>query len=582
MLGQQPHRPDQWQAISYRVVVVSVLAVLVGAAASLAAIGFVEAVEWLNHRLLVSPYARIQWGEYPAMVAAATVAVPVVGGLVVGLLMRYGSSVRRALAPPDAILAVQTNRPLPSFRDGLVSTLAAVVSLGSGASVGQYGPMVYLGTLFGALAARLRLGVKDLKAIAIACGVSAAIATAFNAPIAGLVFAHEVILRHYSLRAFAPVTVAAATGYVLANVVFQREPLFLVEFAGVSHSYEFVLFALEGILCAALAWAFIRAIEGAGQLAAKTRLPQPIKPAGAGLALGLVALWMPEVLGIGQESLRFATIPGAFSAGELGLLVALKLAVTALCVGFGFVGGVFSPALLIGILFGALFGVTAQTIVPLELSGLVAYAIGGMMALASAVIGAPLTTILIVFELTRNYDLTIAAMVAVVFCNLVSYRLVGRSMFDRQLRARGFDLRQGRDRAILQSQAVADYASSQVTQASTADTAGAIGEQLIAQQRAEAVLVDGQGRFAGCVRLQDILALPADAPVAQNHWRTRPAFTRTTSVWEAMEALDGFVGESVPLLDEEGRPVGSVSEEALIRAYLNIVHDLRREENATA
>lgn len=573
---------NNWTGVAYRIAVVSVVAVVVGGVSSVSAIGFVEAFQWLNHQLLVSPYARIQWGDQPQWVMAATVAVPTLGGLVVGLIMRYGASVRRALTPPDAILAVQTNRPLPSFRDGVVSTLAAVISLGSGASVGQYGPMVYLGTMFGALAARLRLHVKDLKAIAIACGVAAAIATAFNAPIAGLVFAHEVILRHYSLRAFAPVTVAAATGYVLANVVFAREPLFLVEFAGVNHSYEFVLFALQGILCAGLAWAFIRLIESAGQLAGRIRLPQPVKPAGAGLVLGLVALWTPEILGIGQETLRFATIPGAFGMGELGLLVVLKILATALCIGFGFVGGVFSPALLVGVLFGALFGLTAEALVPLELSGLVAYAIGGMMALASAVIGAPLTTILIVFELTRNYDLTIAAMVTVVFCNLVSYRIVGRSLFDRQLAARGFDFSQGRDRAILQNLSLLEYTSKDVLVANVRDSAETLRQRLVEHGQSELVLTDAQGCLAGCVRLQDLLSLPPDQPVAPERWRTSPVFTTDTSVWDAMEALEGFVGESVPVVDETGKPVGIVSEEAVIRAYLSIVHDLRREENATA
>ena len=576
----RPH--NDWSGVAYRIIVVSVLAVIVGGAASAAAIGFVEAFQWLNDRLLVSPYARIQWGDRPHWVMVATLAVPALGGLVVGLMVRFGISLRRALAPPDAILAVQTNRLLPSFRDGVVSTLAALVTLGSGASVGQYGPMVYLGTLFGALAARLKLGIKDLKAIAIACGVAAAIATAFNAPIAGLVFAHEVILRHYSLRAFAPVTVAAATGYVLANVIFARDPLFLVDFAGVSHSYEFVLFAVEGVLCAGLAWAFMRLIESSGRLAARIAVPQPLKPAGAGLALGLVALWMPEVLGIGQESLRFATIPGAFSVGELGLLVVLKLLVTALCVGFGFVGGVFSPALLIGILFGGLFGLLAEALVPLELSGVVAYAIGGMMALASAVIGAPLTTILIVFELTRNYDLTIAAMVAVVFCNLVSYRVVGRSLFDRQLSARGFDLSEGRERAILQNLPIRDYTCTDVLSARVGDSAATIQQRMVDQHQSEVVLLDGQGHLVGCLRLHDILTLPANEPVAREHWRMDPVFNLTTSVWDAMEALDGFVGESVPVVNEAGQPVGTVPEEAVIRAYLQVIHDLRREENATA
>lgn len=568
--------------VAYRIIALSLLAVLVGGAASVAAIAFVEAIHWLNDGLLVSPYARIQWGDHPHWVMMATIVVPTLGGLVVGLLVRFGISPRRALAPPDAILAVQTNRPLPSFRDGAVSTLAAVVSLGAGASVGQYGPMVYLGTLFGALAARLRLGIRDLKAIAIACGVAAAIATAFNAPIAGLVFAHEVILRHYSLRAFAPVTVAAATGYVLANVIFAREPLFLVAFDGVRHSYEFVLFAMEGVLCAGLAWVFIRLIEGAGRLARYLALPQPIKPAGAGLALGLVALWMPEVLGIGQESLRFATIPGAFSLGELGLLVVLKLLVTALCVGFGFVGGVFSPALLIGILFGALFGVLAETLSPVALSGGIAYAIGGMMALASAIIGAPLTTILIVFELTRNYDLTIAAMVAVVFCNLVSYRAIGRSLFDRQLRARGFDLSEGRESAILQNLSIRQYGGTDVLSVRVDNPAASVQQRMVDRHRSEVVLVDNEGRLAGCLRLQDTFALPGDEAVPRQYWRMEPVFDLTTSVWDAMAALDGFVGESVPIVNDAGEPISMVSEEAVIRAYLEVVQSLRREENATA
>ena len=148
--------------------------------------------------------------------------MPTVGGLLVGLAHRYLSPAGRPLGPPDVIRAVQFNAALPDARSGLVSTATAALSLGAGASVGQYGPMVYLGALIGGAARRLRLGVPNLPAIAVSCGVAAAIATAFNAPIAGLVFAHEVVLRHYATQAFAPVTVASATGYVIANVVFDR------------------------------------------------------------------------------------------------------------------------------------------------------------------------------------------------------------------------------------------------------------------------------------------------------------------------------------------------------------------------
>ncbi|MDL0430438.1 chloride channel protein [Marinobacter sp. TBZ242] len=568
--------------IVYQIGMVTVVAIAVGAAASLAAIGFVDAVHYLNERLLISPYARIQADDRPGLVAAATLLVPTVGGLVVGLVVHFLVREKRGLAPPDAILAAQTSSPAPGLRSSLASTLAALVSLGSGASVGQYGPLVYLGAMFGNLAGRLRLNLRHQRSIAIACGVAAAISTAFNAPIAGLVFAHEVILRHYSLRAFAPVTVAAATGYVIANVIFDRPPLFLVNFGSVEHSYEFVFFALEGVLCAGLAWGFMLLLRFSDKAARYYIAPVWARPAAAGLIVGLVALWIPEVLGIGQETLRFATIEGAFGIGELALIIVAKLALTALCVGFGFVGGVFSPALLIGILFGAFYGLVLPYIAPVPHSGLVVYAICGMMALASSVIGAPLTTILIVFELTRSYDLTIAAMVAVVFANLISYRVIGRSLFDLQLRARGFDLSLGRDKAILETYRIRAYLSDNVTTADEGETIGDVRQRLIDDHRSEAMILNGGGKLLGVVRLQGIVNSQASIPVLEKAIPAYTTFNEDTSVWQSMEMLRGFLGEAVPLVDRNGRLMGVVPEEAVIRAYLEIVHDLREEENEAA
>lgn len=561
-----------------RIAIVSLLGLVVGALASLAAIGLVEGVNGLNQLLLVSPYARVLHSESPGVLQLATVLVPTLGGLAVGLILRFLVTEQRGLGPADAILAVQTRQPPPSWQSGLSSTLAALLSLGCGASVGQYGPLVYLGTQIGALAGKLRLPIRDLPAVAMACGVAAAIATAFNAPIAGLVFAHEVILRHYSLRAFAPVTVAAATGHVVANGIFQRPPLFLVAFPGVEHSHEFLLFALEGVLCAGLAVVFMRLILLSGRQAA--RVPLPLRPALAGLILGLVGLWLPEVLGIGKETLRFATIPGAFAPGELALLIVAKILMTALCVGFGFVGGVFSPALLIGILFGSLYGLLIPGLLPLANSGIVVYAICGMMALTSTVIGAPLTTILIVFELTRSYDLTVAAMVAVVFSNLVAYRVFGRSLFDVQLAARGFDLSFGRDKAILGHRPVRDYLQRDYTTVQAQETVATLLQRLASQGRAEALMVDQHQCYQGLIRLQDALSTRQDAPVVSLARDGGVVFNPDTTLWQAMEQMQDFIGEAVPLLDHDGRVLGVVPEGAVMAGYMETVHDLRREENA--
>lgn len=568
--------------IVYQILIVTVVAVLVGGCASLAAIGFVEAIYYLNDVFLVSPYARIQAEGQRWLVAGATVAVPTLGGLLVGLIVNRFVQEKRPLGPPDSIIAAQTRQPAPTFKSGLASTLATIIALGSGASVGQYGPLVYLGTQFGILAGKLRLNLRHQRSIAIACGAAAAISTAFNAPIAGLVFAHEVILRHYSLRAFAPVTVASATGYIIANVIFDRPTLFLVHFAGVQYSHEFVLFAIEGVLCAGLAGLFMLLLRYSGKAAQRLPLPAFMKPASAGLMLGLVALWIPEILGIGQEALRFATIDGAFGTGELALIIVAKLLMTALCLGFGFAGGIFSPVLLIGILFGAFYGSVLPHLLPVPNSGLVVYAICGMMALASAVIGAPLTTILIVFELTHSYDLTIAAMVAVVFSSLISYRILGRSLFDLQLRHWGFDLSQGRDKAVLENRLIRQYSNQSYTRARPGELVGRVRHRLVADCRGEAVVLGPDNRFQGIARLQNMIRCADDTPLEAVVSPACVHFTEGTSVWRSMELLEGFPGEAVPLVSEHGRVMGVVSKEAVIRAYLDIVNDLREEENEAA
>ena len=564
----------------YRIVTLCLMAVLVGFAVSLASIAFVDSFAWLNRTLLISPRIRVQYESNPMLLVAATLLVPALGGVVVGAMFSWLSRERRSLGPADVVRAAQLNLPLPDFRSGIVSTLAAVLSLGSGASVGQYGPIVYLGAMVGRAAAYLRIRIQALPTIAIACGVAAAISTAFNAPIAGLVFAHEVILRHYSMQAFAPTTVASATGYVVANVMFDRPALFLVSFSGVGHSHEFILFALLGVISAGIAAIFMKMILQSAALAARTRLHATLRTGFAGLAVGVAALWLPDVLGIGTEALRFATIEGAFSSLELLVLVAAKIFLTALCIGFGFAGGVFSPALLIGILSGALFWTMIDSVQFVPHSGIAAYAICGMMAVASPVIGAPLTVILIVFELTRNYDLTIAAMVAVVFSNLVSYRIVGRSLFDLQLERQGIDLSTGRDKARLDAMWVSDHATGDYARAGPDEWVADVNARLDRGNWKEVYVLDGEERYLGKLRHEELTAF-GNARISEVVVPPELEFNERTSMREALEALGSYAGDGVPVvLSNDRRLLGIVTKASVIRAYLGEVDSMRAEENA--
>ncbi len=563
-----------------RIIALSVCAIVVGLVSALAAIAFVDAVSWLNGVLLISPRTRVQYESTPYLVIAATLIVPTLGGLVVGLLLMFASPLRRPVGPAEVIRSTQMGTDLPDLRSGLISTLAAILSLGAGASVGQFGPVVYLGALVGNFARRLQVDIKALPTMAVACGVAAAMSAAFNAPIAGLVFAHEVVLRHYSLRAFSLTTIAAAMGYVVTNVIFDRPALFLVTFDGVRFGHEFALFALLGALSAAVAVIFMKLVMYCGRVSAKLPVPAPIRTACAGLAVGLTALWLPDVLGIGTAALRFATIEGAFSAPELLVLVAAKIILTAICLGFGFAGGIFSPALLIGIMFGALFWNVLDLTESIPNSGVVAYAICGMMAIASPVMGAPLTVILVVFELTRNYDLTIGAMVTVVFSNLIAFRIFGRSLFDVVLLNQGTDLSQGREYARLAAVSVTDYARSEYPCAISDETGQAVLNRVTPAKWSEVFVTDRQGCFVGKLYRSDLIA-NGDVEVGELVQPTEVSFSQSTTIFQAMESLANFVGDAVPIVDSRtGELLGVVTESAIIMAYLEHVHDIRREENA--
>ncbi|MGI9335413.1 MAG: chloride channel protein [Gammaproteobacteria bacterium] len=568
-----------------RIVSITLLGLVVGALSSVAAIGFVSLIEHLNDWLLISPRSRIMAPDTPWLLAV-TIGVPAAGGLVVGLVHLLIPE-RRAHGPPDVVRAVQGMDGKIPLRTGLLSAVSATVSLGAGASVGQYGPLAHLGATLGCAVAAVKNDSQWMATIGVGCGVAAAISTAFNAPIAGIIFAHEVILRHYSLRAFAPITVASTTGYLVANVVFERRPLFHVEPTSVAYAPEFALFILIGICGAFLAVLYMRAILFSNELAGKVSVPSYLKPMAAGAILGCVAIWLPDVLGIGKETLRFAMIEQAFGPAELALLLVAKILATALCIGFGFAGGVFSPALLIGILFGALAGNGAELLLGDLRSDIVIYAVCGMVAVTSAVIGAPLTTILIVFELTRNYDLATAAMASVVFSNLVSYRIFGRSLFDVQLRARGFDLSLGRDKVILDNRVIEDYVTQDYTRLDPGMSLAQARAKLVECKRHEGYLLDADGVYVGTLKLGEILehgndAYPPQTRIAEIARPESLILTARTTIWVAMEKMGDFVGESIPVLNDTDDPrlFGVVFEAAVVKAYLDTMYDIRREENA--
>jgi len=556
---------------------ISLVGLVVGLTTAFATIGFVELVQYLNKILYVSAASRAELDRDTLWLT--TIAVLGSGGLLVGLILRYGVERGDQTGPVDTIYAVQLQEKLPSPVSGVSSTVASMLSLGCGASVGQYGPLVYLGTLVGQLTNRLPFGLSDMRSIGIACGVAAAISTAFNAPIAALIFTHEVILRHYSLRMFTAVTVASACGYLVANVLFEHPPLLLINFEGRIYWPEFFLFALEGIACGMLAVVFMKLLDRTTRLAAAVSLPQALKPMLAGLAVGLLALQVPEILGAGERVFQMATAGGVYDIDGLLLILVAKLLATVLCIGFGFAGGVIFPSLLIGVLFGALFALLVPASLLSDYSGLSVYAICGMVALMSPVIGAPMTAVLMVFEFTRSYEITIAAMMAIVFANLTAQQWYSRSLYDFQLRQRGIDLSMGRERAYLMHRKVADHVTDSLPLVHTDVHLSELRERMAEKAAATAVVIDHESRYLGMVTQQQLHDRRDSTRVNAIDIESGIVFDENTSIWDAMERMRGYIGEAIPVVDSvSGRYLGALPEAMVINAYLDAGHELRREE----
>ncbi|MCY3770210.1 MAG: chloride channel protein [Gammaproteobacteria bacterium] len=569
-------------ALFYRIFSIALFGAITGAVASLASILFVEVVVSLNEWFMVDVVDRQKLGGEPWF-AVFSILVPAAGGLVVGLICMTNRE-KRPLNLADTIQSTQTLSSDAPLKSGMATALASMVAIGSGASVGQYGPLAHMGATLGVSISRFTRKTGFTGTMGIGCGAAAAIATIFNAPIAGLIFAHEVILRHYSLKVFAPVTVSAVTGYLFANYVIELPPLFRIEFLTPIQSPEFLVFIAIGIVGAGVAALFMKLVLMAGSVAAKISIPGYLKPALAGTVLGMVSIWIPEVLGVGGSVLR-NSILSAYTDFELFYILVAKMAMTALCLGFGFAGGIFSPALLVGVLFGALVGHLVPLFMIEHFSSIAVYAICGMVAVTSPVIGAPLTTILIVFELTRNYELTIAAMISVVFANLVGYRLMGRSIFDIQLKKRGFDLSLGRDQAVLDHRKISDFLSSDYVTAGPETTLETLLERMHEVGKSEGYIIDDNDLYLGTITTLQLTGYGSGAnsmsdPCGRYQEKESIILSTDTTIWAAMEKIQNFVGESVPVVSSDGRGklMGVVYEASIIQAYMETLYNIRREE----
>ncbi len=423
------------------------IALVIGIGAGFAAVLFRKGVNWLQAALYGTEDVQHLHSFAQSLEWYWILTIPIMGGLLVGIILNTFTRDGRARSVADVIHGAAMNDGRVETKAGLASALASLITLSSGGSTGREGPVVHIAGVISTWVSRRihadGITGRDL----LGCAVAAAVSASFNAPIAGALFALEVVLRHFAVHAFAPIVIASAAGTVVSRLQFGDVTEFTLASAGELQFYvELPAFLLLGLVCGLISVALMRAIfwaEDIGTHVQKaTHMPNWLRPAVAGAMLGGLAIFYPHIIGVGYETTSLA-LTGQLALNEAIVFAMLKTLAVAITMAGRMGGGVFSPSLMVGALTGLAFGLVATSIFPDVSGSYTLYALAGMGAVAAAVLGAPISTTLIVFELTGDWQTGLAVMVSVSLSTALSSRLVDRSFFLTQLERRGIHLAAG-------------------------------------------------------------------------------------------------------------------------------------------
>lgn len=552
-----------------------ILSVVMGVAGAFAALGFKTLIGFFNARIssFSGDIRTTQELGFIGLQGAGMLAVMLflVACLISAVV--FAGKLKRFHGVADTIEGARRPDAQVDVKDGLLSSLVASLSIAGGAPVGQYGPLVHLGATLASVVSKLGNLPRNASETLLACGVAGAISAAFGAPIAAVLFVHEAVLRHFSLRTFAPVTVASVMAYVVMQNLFPTPPFLPAINLAVATPSSVMLLCLVGLGGGVLASSFMRVCLSSELAVPRMGLPLWSLPFAGAVVLLCAGMFAPQILGTNMDIMHLAI------AGEVDLLVLAvlclgKLVLAAFSIALGFYAGVFAPALFIGVMFGALMGqlgVMSYFVAP-ETIGL--FALAGMGAVISSTIGAPISTILIVLELTGDYATTIGVTVSVVFSSLVSSRLFGRSLFDRKLLARGHDMSLSRGDYKLSQTPVMSLVMHEYCRLTVGQERDEMVSRLLQSGYSDGYVLDKHGNLMGKVTLSGLLRQSE----RDQTFEAENFLLGSLSVLDAMTVLSDFIGESLPVVDEEGHFLGVVTEGAIFSHYLSISGQSHVEE----
>jgi CIC family chloride channel protein len=413
-----------------------ILSVVIGVAAGLGAVAFRWLINAFQSFFIDGGASALSFmGHYYIIL------IPAAGGLLFGPLIYYFAREAKGHGVPEVMEAVALRGGRIRPRVALVKVLASSMCIGSGGSVGREGPIVQIGSTVGSTIGQwLQLPEETLR-VMVACGAAGGISATFNAPIAGVLFALEIILRRVVTRRFGYVVISAVVADFLAQAFLGNTRAFVLPEFGIKSGWEFGFYVILGILAGLVAQGFTKALYWFEDRFDAFKFPEPLKPVIAGFAVGAIALYSMDLLGVGYEGINKA-LSGELAVGVLLGYLALKILATSFTLGGGGSGGIFAPSLFMGAMLGTSVGTLLDAAFPGVAAPAGAYGMVGMAAVFAGAARAPFSAILIIFELTGNYAIILPVMTAVVIATLVSRAITRESIYTLKLLRRGVDLEQ--------------------------------------------------------------------------------------------------------------------------------------------
>jgi len=486
--------------------VLIMMSIIVGLATSLGAIGFIKLIEYFNG-LFFGLSDLVLTAQLPDFGFNWWLPViPMAGGLLVGPIVYKFAKEAKGHGVPEVMNAVARLGGIIRPRVATAKAVASAICIGSGGSAGREGPIVQIGSAIGSTVGQMFRMSGDRVKILVGCGAAAGIASVFNAPIAGVLFSLEIILGDFAITTFSPVILSSVIASVVTRSFLGNHPAFAIPEYSLVSAWEIPLYMVMGLSLGFVGVGFTRTLDLFENIFEKIKMNPMLKPALGGLILGGIAIFYPQVLADGYETIKL-TLEGQFGLALLLILLVMKIAATSMTLGSGNSGGIFAPSLFMGAVAGGAFGIMVHSFFPEVTATPGAYALVGMAGMVAATTHAPITALLIIFEMTSDYRIILPLMITVVFSALFARKLFPHSIYTVKLIRRGIDIRGGKDVNILRSHKVAEIMDEVFEKINLSTTLFEIFAKVEKTSDSYFVVVNNDDAIQGVISFQDLRSM---------------------------------------------------------------------------